>query len=79
MSKINEKVLVIDDDPGILDLYKKQFDGIVDIVTAEEPWLGLEILKRSGPFAVLVSDFKLPGIDGLKLIQEANKIAPDKK
>jgi response regulator RpfG family c-di-GMP phosphodiesterase len=77
MSKINEKVLVVDDDPEILKTYKKQFSAVVDIQTAEEPWLALEIIKRSGPFAVLVSDFKLPGMNGLELIAEAEKIAPD--
>ncbi len=77
MSKINEKVLVVDDDPEILKSYKKQFSAVVDIHTAEEPWLALEILKRSGPFAVLVSDFKLPGMNGLELIAETEKIAPD--
>ncbi|GAB4272928.1 MAG: response regulator [Candidatus Rifleibacteriota bacterium] len=77
MSKINEKVLVIDDDPAILAMYKKQFQGVVDIVTAQEPWIGLEILKRSGPFALLVTDYKLPSMDGLKVIEEANKFAPD--
>lgn len=77
MSKINEKVLVVDDDPQILQSYKKQFSNVVEIYTAEEPWLALEVLKRSGPFAVLVSDFKLPGMNGLELIAEAQKIAPD--
>lgn len=77
MSKINEKVLVVDDDPEILKSYKKQFSGVVDIFTAEEPWLALEIIKRSGPFALLVSDFNLPGMNGLELIAETSKIAPD--
>lgn len=77
MSKLNEKVLVVDDDPEILKLYNKQFANVVDITTAEEPWLALEILKRSGPFAILVSDFKMPGINGLEFIAEAEKVSPD--
>ncbi len=77
MSKINEKILVIDDDPLILQSYKKQFSGVMEIRTSEEPWLALEILKRSGPFAVLVSDYRLKEMDGLSLISEAHKIAPD--
>lgn len=77
MSKLNEKVLVVDDDPEILKLYNKQFANVVDMTTAEEPWLALEILKRSGPFAILVSDFKMPGINGLEFIAEAEKVSPD--
>lgn len=77
MSKINEKVLVVDDDPAILTLYKKHFESVVDIFTAQHPLEGLEILKKSGPFALLVTDFKLPEIDGLQLINKASEIAPD--
>jgi response regulator RpfG family c-di-GMP phosphodiesterase len=77
MEKINEKVLVVDDDPAILSLYHKHFSSVVDVHTAEVPWVAIETLKRAGPFALIVADYKLPEMDGLELLKEAQKFAPE--
>jgi DNA-binding NtrC family response regulator len=34
-------------------------------------------LRHKGPFAVLVSDLRMPGMGGLELLAEARKLAPD--
>jgi response regulator RpfG family c-di-GMP phosphodiesterase len=77
MSKLNEKVLVVDDDKSILALYTKQFQNVVEIFTAENPEKALEIFKNNGPFALVVSDFKLPSMNGLEFLAETEKISPE--
>ena len=37
----------------------------------------LDILQREGPFAVVVSDYRMPEMDGIQFLTQAKKMAPD--
>jgi two-component system OmpR family response regulator len=70
------KVLVIDDEQGIralLDtlLRRKGYDVIV----AESGQKGLECFRRERP-DVLVLDLKMPGMDGLTVLQQVHSLDP---
>jgi len=58
------KVLFVDDQSEVLEDLKVSVSDVCDpygATTAEE---GLEIFEKEGPFTVVVSDQKLPGLDG---------------
>ena len=58
------KVLFVDDQSEVLEELKVSVSEVCDpygATTAEE---GLEIFEKEGPFTVVVSDQKLPGLDG---------------
>lgn len=63
-----ERILVVDDDPAILTLCQRilEADGFVvtTAIRGEDAWNKLE----SEPFDLLLTDIRLPGIDGLELI-----------
>ena len=70
------KILVIDDEPGIrhlLDtlLRRKGYD----VVLAGSGRKGLELFRREHP-DVIVLDLKMPGMDGLTVLQEVRRLAP---
>src|SRR5882724_9036787 len=70
------KILVIDDEPGIRDLLdillrRKGYDVIV----AESGQKGLECFRRERP-DVLVLDLKMPGMDGLTVLQQVRSLDP---
>jgi CheY-like chemotaxis protein len=72
------KILLIDDDEWIRDSLSIFFEAeacpIVSVETAEE---GLEML-RSQNYDIIITDYKLPGMDGiefLRQIQESQKNA----
>jgi len=72
------RVLFVDDEPQFLaaitrSLRTSQFD----VSTASNGTAALELLRNNGPFAVLVSDLKMPGMGGVELLREAHRIAPD--
>lgn len=74
---MNKKVLLVDDDKNILDSYRRQLYMQLDLHTAQDAESALIILREKGPFSVVVSDFKMPGMDGIKFLEKVKEIAPD--
>ena len=72
------KILVIDDEPGIREL----LDTLLrrkgyDVVLAESGRKGLELFRRERP-DVIVLDLKMPGMDGLTVLQQVRSLDPRK-
>lgn len=63
------KLLAIDDEPQSLELIKDTLaNSGVEVLTAGDPRLGLEIFKRVRPQIVLL-DLMMPGIRGLEVLE----------
>ena len=58
------KVLFVDDQDEVLEDIKVQVSDVCDPYGATTSEEGLEIFENEGPFAVVVSDQILPGVDG---------------
>ena len=70
------KLLVIDDEPGIRDL----LDTLLtrkgyDVLLADSGQKGLEVFRRARP-DVVVLDLKMPGMDGLTVLQQIRHLDP---
>ncbi len=74
---MRDKVLLVDDDANVLAGYKRQLRKVLVIETAASGVEGLEVLRSSGPFAVVVSDLRMPGMDGIQFLSRAREMAPD--
>ncbi len=61
---MRRKLLVIDDEEALLDLFTRIFESEFDVVTATAWHDGLELIKRERPFLIFL-DVQLPGICGL--------------
>ena len=76
----NEKlhrILCVDDEPNILSSLKRQMRNKYNIVTATSPHEGLEILKNDGPFNVVISDFRMPEMNGDEFLKKTIEIDPN--
>ena len=76
-SKPHEKILMVDDEVQVLDSFRRELRGKVNLHTAVDGEQALELLEREGPFAVVVSDFKMPGMNGVELLKRIRATTPD--
>lgn len=74
---MNRKVLFVDDDPNILASFKRQLRKVFDLETALGGQSGLEIMQMQGPFAVVVADMKMPGMNGIEFLMKVQEISPE--
>lgn len=75
---IMKKILFVDDEPNILDGLKRMLHPLRhewDMVFAQSGEAALDALA-SGGFDVVVSDMRMPGMDGAVLLEEISKRHP---
>lgn len=73
---MSERILFVDDEPNVLAGYqrqlRKQFE--LDVATSGEQGLAA---VRAGSFAVIVSDMRMPGMNGAQFLARVRETAPD--
>lgn len=74
---MSNRVLLVDDDPNILAALQRQLRKKADIQTAPSGAAGLEILKSGDPFAVVVTDYCMPEMNGIEFLSKVRRISPD--
>lgn len=65
---MSEKILFVDDEPNILAGFERQLRKRYELETASSGTQGLATLEARGPFAVVVSDMRMPGMDGAQFL-----------
>jgi len=74
---MSDKILFVDDEPAVLDGYKRMLYRDFDVQTAEGGDLGLEKIHQSGPYAVVVSDMRMPGMSGAQFLTRVRETSAD--
>ncbi|MEW6264317.1 MAG: EAL domain-containing protein [Thermodesulfobacteriota bacterium] len=77
MAESNRRVLLVDDEVDILLALRRYLakDHDVDIATSGQE--GLVTIKEKGPYGVIVSDLRMPGLDGIEFLSQVKNLAPD--
>ncbi len=73
-----ERIIIIDDEIDMLMLLKMILEDNTKYVveTTNNPSEGLKLLIEK-EFDLVITDLKMPGLDGMELYSEVNKIRPD--
>ena len=70
------KILFVDDEANILESFKLSLRKFFDVQTALGPMAGLEAVRNQGPFPVVVSDLKMPRMDGIEFLSRVMELNP---
>jgi CheY-like chemotaxis protein len=71
------RLLLVDDEPAVLEALALNLRRSFDVVTAPSGADGLEYLMAESDFAVVISDMRMPRMDGSTFLAQAREIAPD--
>lgn len=72
-----EKILFVDDEQNVLDGYKRALRKEFQIDTATSALEALTALQNSRNYAVIVSDMRMPEIDGIAFLARAKAFSPE--
>jgi len=72
-----EKILFVDDEPQVLEGFRRLLSPTFRIETASSAAEALTKLKRTGPYAVVVCDMRMPEMDGVGLLYRIKLDFPD--
>src|SRR5579872_2798210 len=74
---MSDKVLFVDDDENILSAYQRHMRRYVTLDTAMGGAEGLAKIADSGPYAIVISDMRMPGMDGIEFLRNVLTWAPN--
>ncbi len=74
---MSEKILLVDDDSNILSGYQRTLGREFHIEIAQGGAEALRLATENGPYAVVVSDMRMPGMDGVELLAAIKTQCPD--
>lgn len=77
MTQNKVKVLFVDDEPAALEGFRLTQGKQYDVHVAASGAQGLEILRRESDIAVVVSDMRMPEMDGAEFLAAVKELAPD--
>jgi response regulator RpfG family c-di-GMP phosphodiesterase len=72
-----DKILCVDDEPNVTGGLTLQLKRLYDVSVAINGDQGLRILKDRGPFAVVLSDMRMPGMSGAAFLAKVREESPD--
>ena len=74
---VDNQILFVDDDPSILQGYQRILHREYCVRTAEGADQALTAFRTSGPFAVVISDMRMPGMNGAQFLSKVREHSPD--
>jgi CheY-like chemotaxis protein len=71
------RVLVVDDEPAMIDSVRRILRRDYDVTGAVGGAAGIAALAAGPEFAVVISDLRMPEMDGIEFLGRAHELAPD--
>lgn len=70
-------VLLVDDEHEILMAYQRNLFKIFKVHVATSGLEALEVIRTEGPFAAVLSDYNMPGMNGIDFLSKVKDLSPD--
>jgi DNA-binding NtrC family response regulator len=72
-----EQILFVDDDMSVLDGIERLLHGEFSISKSQGAIKGLATIQLFGPYAIVVSDLRMPGMDGASFLAQVHQQSPN--
>lgn len=70
------KILCVDDEPGVLDSLVRLLKDPFEVLIATNAEEGLKIIEQHKDVAILLSDYRMPGKNGIEFLRSARPLVP---
>jgi two-component system response regulator (stage 0 sporulation protein F) len=70
-------LLYVDDEPINLMLLEAMFRNKFRVLTGESAYAGFEILDKHDEIKIVISDMRMPGMNGLEFISKSKETYPN--
>ena len=74
---MHEKILLVDDELAVLQGYQRLLHHDFQTDTSNSGAEALTAIASQGPYAVVVSDMRMPLMDGVQLLAQIKSLSPD--
>ena len=75
MSK--QHILIVDDEKDTRDLMARALSADYNVTTAADAEMAIKKIEENPSIVLMLSDIRMPGADGMQLLQAAKKIRPN--
>lgn len=72
-----DTILLVDDDAHLLEGFRRRLCSHFNLKTFTAPSQALDAIRQEGPFSVIVSDMRMPEMDGLSLLRCVQRYHPE--
>lgn len=73
---MQERVLLVDDDGSLLLGVRRRLSPYYQVDVAESGSSALDLLRKNEPYAAIISDYRMPGMDGITLLARVMESDP---
>ncbi len=71
------RILFVDDEPGVRQSVRVVLQELFDVTTVPNAEAGLEVIGSQSPFAAIVSDMRMPGMNGATFLGRTRYMSPN--
>lgn len=74
-----KRILFVDDEPSVLGSVRRIFFDMADVwdvSCAQSAYEALDYMEEHGPVDVIISDMRMPGMDGAALLRQVRELYP---
>lgn len=72
-----DKILCVDDEDNILQMFRRTLGREFNLYLANSAEAALNLLSEHADFAVILSDYNMPGLNGVEFMKIARTLSPD--
>lgn len=74
---MKQRILLVDDEPNVLSALRRQLRDLFEVDVESDPAVAVVEVDSKNKYAAVVSDFRMPKMNGIEFLSEVKKRSPD--